>query len=86
MHVRFVTIAAAAAIALETSAAAEPPKAPAPQSASTQPHPAPVVLASADHVTTPDANQAPAKPHRVPRVTTCRCGGDPQPDQPEDQQ
>ena len=85
MHARFVSIAAAA-VALAGSAAAEPPKAPAPQSASNQPHPAPVVLASADHVATPEANQGPAKTHSTPRLTTCRCGGDPQPDQPEDQQ
>jgi hypothetical protein len=84
MHARFVSIAAAA-VALATSVAAEPPKAPPPQP-TTQPHPAPVVLASADHVATPDGTQAPAKPHRTARVTTCRCGGDPQPEQPEDQQ
>jgi len=85
MHARFVTIAAAA-VALATSAAAESPKAPAPQANSTQSHPAPVVLASADHVTTPDATQAPAKPRRTARVTTCRCGGDPQPERPEEEQ
>lgn len=84
MHARVVTIAAAA-VALATSVAAEPPKTPAPQPNSTHAHPAPVVLASADHVAAADASQAPAKPHRTGRVTTCRCGGDPQPDQPEEQ-
>ncbi len=85
MHVRFLTIAAAA-VALASGVAAEPPKAPAPQQNSTQAHPAPVVLASADHLAAPAAGQAAPKPHRVGRVTTCRCGGDPQPDQPEEQQ
>jgi hypothetical protein len=85
MHARFVTIAAAA-VSFATSAAAEPPKAPASQPNSSQPHPAPVVFASADHVATADATQVPAKPRHAPRVTTCRCGGDPQPEQPEDQQ
>jgi hypothetical protein len=87
MHARFVTIAAAA-LTLSTSASAEPPKSPAPQNAA-QAHPAPVVLASADHVGTPAPVAevpAQAKPHRAARVTTCRCGGDPQPEPQDDQQ
>ena len=88
MHARYVT-AAAAALALATSVAAEPPKSSAPQSEPRQTHSAPVVLASADHVaTTPpsEAAQDSAKPHRAARVTTCRCGGDPQPEPQDEQQ
>lgn len=88
MHARIVTIVAATLL-LDTSAiAAEPVKKPAPQAKQTQTRSTPVVLASADQVApseaTTDAAPAPVK-HRAARVTTCRCGGDPQPAQPEDQ-
>lgn len=86
-HARVVTIVAAALL-LDTSAiAAEPVKKPAPQGKQTQTRSTPVVLASAEQVsseTTTDAAPAPVK-HRTARVTTCRCGGDPQPTQPEEQ-
>jgi hypothetical protein len=88
MHARFVTVAAVA-LSLTTSASAEPPKAPAPQPNPAQAHVAPVVFASADHVGTPaQVTDAPAqaKPHRAMRVTTCRCGGDPQPEPQDEQQ
>ena len=87
MHARFVTVAVAA-LTLSTSTSAEPPKAPVPQATPTQAHPAPVVLASADRVGTPaPVTEAPgqAKPHRAARITTCRCGGEPQPE-PQDEQ
>lgn len=86
MHARLVIIAAAAS-ALATSAIGQSTKTPPPQPNSTQVRPAPVVLASADHVESApvtDATQAPTKPHRAARVTTCRCG-DPQP-APQDEQ
>jgi hypothetical protein len=89
MHARLVLVAAGA-LALATSGAAQPAKTPAAQPNPSTNHAAPVVLASADHVTTPastsDAPPVPAKPHRAARVTTCRCGGDPQTEQPEEQQ
>lgn len=87
MHARSVIIAAAA-LALATSAIAQSAKTQAPQPNSTQTHPAPVVLASADHMASApvgDAAPAQAKPHRAARVTTCRCG-DPQPAPQDDQQ
>jgi hypothetical protein len=84
MHVRFVTIAAAVT-ALASSAAAEPAKTSASQPEAPAQQPRPVVLASADHVANPapapEASPAAGKPHRAARVTTCRCGGDPQPQQ-----
>jgi hypothetical protein len=88
MHARFVTIAAAA-FTLAPGAAAQPSSSTATQNNSAQSHPAPVVLASADHVGAPaPATDAPvpARPHRAARVTTCRCGGDPQPGAQEEQQ
>lgn len=83
MHARFIVIAVAA-LASTSAFAAEPAK-PAPQPAArTQPR---VVLASAEQVQTaaPADQQAVApKPHRIARVTTCRCGG--QQAQPDEQQ
>ncbi|MGN6057589.1 MAG: hypothetical protein ACTHOI_03290 [Sphingomicrobium sp.] len=86
MHARFAIIAAAG-LALATSAAGQSTKTPAPQPNSAQAHPAPVVLASADHVArAPTSEAAPAaKPHRAARVTTCRCG-DPQAAPQDDRQ
>jgi hypothetical protein len=83
MHARFILIAAATAMTA-TAHAAEPAK-PAPQpAAQNQPRPAELLLASADHVQAPATadQQAAPKPHRVARVTTCRCGDQQaQPDQ-----
>jgi hypothetical protein len=87
MHARSVIIAAAA-LALATNATAQSAKTPR-QSNPAPTHPAPVVLASADHIASaPATDAAPAqpKPHRAARVTTCRCGGDPQPAPQDDQQ
>ena len=83
MFARFVLIAATALLGEPASSAAPAKPAPQPQA---QPQPAPreVVLASADDVTTPPttSQQAPAAPkRRFGRVTTCRCGD--QPEQPE---
>ena len=78
MHVRFVLIAAAL---IGTGAfAADAPKAPVQAAAQPQAgSPPPVVLASAEDVRAPSnadrQAEAPAKPARVARVTTCRCGG-----------
>lgn len=76
MRARLTLIAAL--VALGTAANAEPQKTPSQPA----PQPTKIVLASADPVRTPGAAAAkpvatPAK--RVGRVTTCRCGGDPQP-------
>ena len=85
MHVGLVIIAAAA-IASASLVAAEPAKAPAKEAAQPVNHPAPVILASADHIPSPTAGDPGAapqpKPHRVARVTTCRCGGQTE-EQPE---
>jgi len=85
-----LSIIAAAAVALATAATAQSAKTPPAQANSAPKHPAPVVLASADHLAGPapvsEATTAPAKPHRAARVTTCRCGGDPQPAPQDDQQ
>lgn len=87
MQARLVTIAAAV-LMLGARVAAEPPKAPAPQSSASRAHaaPAPLVLASADHVAAPgdESTTAPVH-HRAARATTCRCGGEPQPDSQEEQ-
>lgn len=85
MNARFVTIAAAA-LMLSASGAAEPPKAPSPQANPNPGRTGPVVLASAERVATPAAETASAPVrHRAARVTTCRCGGEPQPDSQEEQ-
>jgi len=76
MNVRLVLIAATL---VSTGAyAADAPKAPVRAAAQPQPGSPQVVLASADDVRAqPNDPQgsAPAKPARVARVTTCRCGG-----------
>ena len=82
MHVRLVIIAAAA-ITSASVVAAEPAKAPAKDAAQSVNRPAPVILASADHLPTPTPSDPAAasqsKPHRAARVTTCRCGGQTEP-------
>jgi hypothetical protein len=88
MHARLILIAAGTAMSAGAFAA-EPAKPAAQPAAQAQPRPAAdVVLASADRVETPapSAPQAAAmpKPHRVGRVTTCRCGD--QQAQPDDEQ
>ena len=88
MCARFVTFAAAALLVASSAIAAEPNKAPEPHAKQTQTRSSPVVLASADQVApdaAPEAAPPPAK-RRAARVTTCRCGGDPQPQQREEQQ
>jgi hypothetical protein len=87
MHARIVTIAAAMVLAATGATAAQPVKKPAPQAKQTQTRSTPVVLASAEQVSpeaTSDAAPPPVK-HRAARVTTCRCGGEPQAAQPEEQ-
>jgi hypothetical protein len=73
-------IVSAAILTIPGSAAAEPPKAPQVRPATRT---APVIFASADQLPArpvpADAASTPAKRPRVGRVTTCRCGGDPQP-------
>jgi hypothetical protein len=91
MHSRAIIVALAAAAFTGGSAlAAEPSNTPPSQSDQSQSDQAPahraeIVLASADQVTSNPANppaQASARPHRVARVTTCRCGGqESQPDE-----
>jgi hypothetical protein len=88
MHPRFMIIAAAALLA-SAVAPAQPVKAPLPERSTTLNRSAPVILASADHIATPA--QAPdgaqVKRPRAARVTTCRCGGgDPQPDEQQEEQ
>ena len=88
MHARIVTIAAAALLAATSGMAAEPVKKPVPEAKQPQTRSSPVILASADQVS-PDAAPSAAAPpikRRAARITTCRCGGDPQPTQPDDQQ
>jgi len=88
MHARSVTIAAVTLLLATGAIAAEPVKTPTPHAKPTQTRSTPVVLASADQVspdTMPEAAPPPVK-RRAARVTTCRCGGDPQPQQPEEQQ
>ena len=80
MHVRF-TIFAAAALTLAATAVAQPADAPATAADRPSSRPAPVILASAGHVASPgaaDTGQAPPKRQRAARITTCRCGGEPQ--------
>ena len=76
MHARFVILISA--VALAASAGAQPVKVPAQASGPEPIRTAPVVLASADHMTQPTPNADPvATPvkRRAARVTTCRCGG-----------
>jgi hypothetical protein len=77
MHVRFVLIAASL---IGTGAfGADAPQAPVEPAAQPQAGSPPVVLASAEQVRTGSnadpQRAAAAKPARVARVTTCRCGG-----------
>jgi hypothetical protein len=84
MLARFLTIAAASTLVAGV-AFAEPAR-PAASQSNTPAHPTPVVLASADTVSTAPSQSQPstAPKHRAMRVTNCRCG-DPQ-TQAEDQQ
>ena len=87
MHARIVTIAAAALLASTSGMAAEPVKKPAPQPKQAVSHPTPtVVLASNDPTARERGDTAPPIKHHAGRITTCRCGGEPQPAQPEEQQ
>jgi hypothetical protein len=84
MHARFMMMAAV--VALAAGAGAQPVKTPIQGNGQGPIRSAPVVLASADRVTPPTANADPvAVPvkRRAARVTTCRCGGDPQPESQE---
>ena len=82
MQARFVLIAAIS-LAGTSAFAADAPKAPV--QPATQPRS--VVLASADDVRAPSADQpAPApQKRRIARVTTCRCGGQEAASDPEAQ-
>jgi hypothetical protein len=65
----------AVTLAAGTAASAEPPKAQVQQAA--QPSSRPIVLASAEATKAPAPatdQQAPPKPARAARVTSCRCG------------
>ena len=77
MHTRFAWIAAIALMSTNAFAA-EPATPAARQPSQQQPASPQMVLASADDVRTPapaEQREAPqARPHRVARVTTCRCG------------
>ena len=88
MDARFILIAVAALTSVSASAA-EPVKPPPQQVSQQQRVSAQVVLASADSVPhSPGVEQQsppPAKPHRVARVTTCRCA-DLVPQSTDDQQ
>lgn len=88
MHARIVTIAAAALLASTSAMAAGPVKKPVPEAKQPQTRANPVILASADQVSSETASSAAPPPvkHRAARITTCRCGGDPQPAQPDEQQ
>ena len=81
MRIRLLTLTAVA-LTVSGSAIAEPAKLPQPRPTAI---PAPMILASADQVAAKSslptqADAAPAKRPRAARVTTCRCGGAPQPD------
>jgi hypothetical protein len=73
---------AVGSLSLAAAVSAEPPKAPVRKAVQPSELPAPVVVASADTVSTPEgvAQQQeqqvsePAKPARHARVTSCRCG------------
>ena len=88
MHSR-ITIIAAAALLASAGASAQPVKTPVPERNTSLNRTTPVVLASADRIVAPASaqvtNAGQAKRPRVGRVTTCRCGGDPQPESQEDQ-
>lgn len=86
MYLRF-TMIAAAALSISANAIADPASPTVRDPNPSANRPASVVLASAEQAQaqapTPDqTNAAPAKPKRVARVTTCRCGDQvEQPDQ-----
>ena len=86
MHARLMIMVSA--VAITAGAGAQPVKAPAQVTNQPPIRTAPVVLASADHVSPPtpvaDPVAAPVK-RRAARVTTCRCGGDPRPE-PQEQE
>lgn len=78
MYARFALIAAFTLTSVSASAA-EPIKPPQQQPSQAQPVSAQVVLASADDVRAPGGVEhqtvpTQPKPHRIARVTTCRCG------------
>jgi hypothetical protein len=78
MYARFALIAAVTLTSV-SAFAAEPVKPAQPQSSHAEPVSAQVVLASADDVPAPAGTDhqtapTPPRPHRVARVTTCRCG------------
>jgi hypothetical protein len=87
MSVRLV-FAGVIALAFATGAGAQPAKVPAKPDPSSKSG-GPLIVASADHgpnsPQTVEATPLPAK-HRAARVTTCRCGGDPQLEPQEDRQ
>jgi hypothetical protein len=78
MHARSLMIAALA-VSCAAAAAAEPPKTEGREANAQPSRSGPIVFASADQVQAPASvgqqqqEQAPAKPRRVGRVTTCRC-------------
>ena len=86
MHARLMIMVSA--VAITAGAGAQPVKTPAQVTNQPPIRTAPVVLASADHVSPPtpvaDPVAAPVK-RRAARVTTCRCGGDPRPE-PQEQE
>ena len=71
-------ILAIAGLSCAAAVAAEPAKAPVRKADQPVEEAAPVVVASADQIRTPEAaaqsDAAPAKRARKARVTTCRCG------------
>ena len=78
MHARFAFIAAVTLTSV-SAFAAEPVKPAQAQPSQAQPVSAQVVLASADDVRAPvgvehQTTPSQPKPHRIARVTTCRCG------------
>jgi hypothetical protein len=80
--VRLPLTTLAIALTIAVPAAAEPAKSGPARPAPAQAQPAEVVLASAESVHAPAGPSAqpaatPAK-RPAPRLTTCRCGGDPQ--------
>lgn len=84
MNARLALIAASILVA--GSATAAPPNPPAKPAAQQSKAPAPVILASADRLPSPapaDPAASQPKPHRAARVTSCRCGGQVEEEQPE---
>ena len=86
---RFFVTATAAFVTVTGAVSAEPTnkasKQPASQ-ADSQPHPARLVLASAEPVGSAAASSSTNAKRRItPRVTTCRCGAQPTPSETEGQ-